>query len=263
MQNLRPDPRPTESESMFYEDPQGVHLTIKVWEALLKMITSSVQSLSSVWLFATPWTAARQASLSITNSWSSLKLMSIQPSHPLSSPSPPAFSLSQHQGLFVNMFLSYPLHSSHLLLPPCVYKSVLSASPLLPCNRNAFGITFYFILVLSCINTQYYITFSLRHSDPNLCVWHGHGNKTSYSLLPHIAVTILFTILPMCTLYSGDLFTLYLAVCTCESPSLISSALPAPRPLRTTSLFSVSVSLFLFFVVVHIFFLLLPMWIPI
>ena len=37
---------------------------------------SSVQSLSHVWLFATPWTAACQASLSITNSWSLLKLMS-------------------------------------------------------------------------------------------------------------------------------------------------------------------------------------------
>ena len=38
----------------------------------------SVQSLSCVWLFATPWTAARQASLSITNSLSLLKLMSIE-----------------------------------------------------------------------------------------------------------------------------------------------------------------------------------------
>ena len=38
---------------------------------------SSVQSLSSVRLFATPWTAARQASLSITNSRNLLKLMSI------------------------------------------------------------------------------------------------------------------------------------------------------------------------------------------
>ena len=54
-----------------------------------------------------PWTAARQTSLSITNSWSLLILMSIesvmpaiQPSHPLLSPSPPAFNLSQHQGLF-------------------------------------------------------------------------------------------------------------------------------------------------------------------
>ena len=39
---------------------------------------SSVQSLSRVWLFATPWIAACQASLSITNSRSSLKLMSIE-----------------------------------------------------------------------------------------------------------------------------------------------------------------------------------------
>ena len=37
-----------------------------------------VQSLSRVWLFATPWIATRQASLSITNSRSSLRLMSIE-----------------------------------------------------------------------------------------------------------------------------------------------------------------------------------------
>ena len=40
--------------------------------------SSSVQSLSCVQLFATQWTAARQASLSITNSRSLLKLMSIE-----------------------------------------------------------------------------------------------------------------------------------------------------------------------------------------
>ena len=57
---------------------------------------SSVQSLSRVRLFATPWIAARQASLSITNSGSD----AIQPSHPLLSPSPPALNPSQHQGLF-------------------------------------------------------------------------------------------------------------------------------------------------------------------
>ena len=39
---------------------------------------SSFQSLSCVWLFATPWIAARQDSLSITISWISLRLMSIQ-----------------------------------------------------------------------------------------------------------------------------------------------------------------------------------------
>ena len=39
---------------------------------------SSVQLLSRVQLFVTPWIAARRAPLSITNSWSSLKLMSIE-----------------------------------------------------------------------------------------------------------------------------------------------------------------------------------------
>ena len=41
-------------------------------------IFSSVQSISHVWLFVTPWTAACQAFLFITNSWSLLKLMSIE-----------------------------------------------------------------------------------------------------------------------------------------------------------------------------------------
>ena len=63
---------------------------------LSQSVNQSVQSLSHVWLFATPWTAARQASLSITNSQSLFKLMSIEsvmPSnhfvlcHPLLSPS--------------------------------------------------------------------------------------------------------------------------------------------------------------------------------
>ena len=52
------------------------------WPLLIKVKTGSVsvsvQSLSHVWLFVTPWTAACQASLSITNSQSLLKLMSIE-----------------------------------------------------------------------------------------------------------------------------------------------------------------------------------------
>ena len=47
---------------------------------------SSVQSLSHVQFFATPWIAARQASLSIANSWSLLKLMSITSVMPSSHP---------------------------------------------------------------------------------------------------------------------------------------------------------------------------------
>ena len=65
---------------------------------------SSVQALSCVQPFATPWTAARQASLSITN-WVHQTHVhwvggAIQLSHPLSSPFPPALDLSQHQSLF-------------------------------------------------------------------------------------------------------------------------------------------------------------------
>ena len=57
----------------------------------------SVQWLSRVRLFATPWTAAHRASLSITNSWSLLKLMSIQSVMP-----------------FNHLILGHPL----FLLPP-------------------------------------------------------------------------------------------------------------------------------------------------
>ena len=62
----------------------GVHMSLSILVSSVCMPSSgiagssvsSVQSLS--WLFATPWIAACQASLSITNSWSSLKLMSIK-----------------------------------------------------------------------------------------------------------------------------------------------------------------------------------------
>ena len=67
-----------------------------------------VHSLSCIRLFVTPCTAACQAALSFTISQSLLKLNkhvhwisdAIQPSHPLSPPSPPVLNLSQHQGFF-------------------------------------------------------------------------------------------------------------------------------------------------------------------
>ena len=65
-------------------------------------LLSSVQLLSRFLLFATPWTAAHQASLSITNSWSLLKLMSIEAVMP-----------SNHLILF------HPL-----LLPPSIFSSI-------------------------------------------------------------------------------------------------------------------------------------------
>ena len=64
-----------------------------------------VQSLSHVRFFATPWSAAHQASLPFTISWSSLKPMSNELMTPynhssLLPPSSPALNLSQPQGLF-------------------------------------------------------------------------------------------------------------------------------------------------------------------
>ena len=55
------------------------HMHKKVhYDSIYMRYFSSVQSLSRVRLFATPWTAARQASLSIINSCSSFKLISIE-----------------------------------------------------------------------------------------------------------------------------------------------------------------------------------------
>ena len=60
---------------------QNSHSEYLIWRIHCSFLKSDdgtpVQSLSRVWLFATPWTAARQASLPITNSWRLLKLMSI------------------------------------------------------------------------------------------------------------------------------------------------------------------------------------------
>ena len=53
-------------------------LSVSVWLWVILLCVYSVQSLSCVWLFATPWTAACLASLSITNSQSPPKPMSIE-----------------------------------------------------------------------------------------------------------------------------------------------------------------------------------------
>ena len=83
--------------------PRALSPGLTTWEA---HHFSSAQSFSCGWLFATSLAAARQASLSITNSWELTQTHVhrvsdvIQPSHPLSSPSPLTFNLFQHQGLF-------------------------------------------------------------------------------------------------------------------------------------------------------------------
>ena len=72
---------------------------------------SSVQPLSHVWLFATPWTAARQASLSFTISWSLLKLVSIELVMPSNH-----FILSHPLLLLPSIFPSIRIFSKELAL---------------------------------------------------------------------------------------------------------------------------------------------------
>ena len=70
------------SSSCVTEAP-GSHLLLSVtmttiWSRSASFLACSVQSLSHVWLFTIPWTAACQTSLSNTNTWSLLKPMSIK-----------------------------------------------------------------------------------------------------------------------------------------------------------------------------------------
>ena len=107
------------------------------------MCTLVVHSLGSVWLFATPWTAAHQASLFCLICGSLLQLVPIEwimPSnqHPLSPSPPPAFSLSKHQALFQWVGSSHQVGKVLELQPQhvriliharvCVNRSVVSDS---------------------------------------------------------------------------------------------------------------------------------------
>ena len=82
---------------------------------------------------ATPWTSTGQASQSITDSWSLLKHVhwvgdAIQPSHPLLSSSPPAFNLSQLQGLFQWGHIRWPKYwsFSFSISPSNEYSGLIS-----------------------------------------------------------------------------------------------------------------------------------------
>ena len=107
------------NDSVRYMEPVRIpsqrHWSVPIDYALLHSLNtqlrlpvqfSSVQSLSRVQLFVTPWTVAHQASLvhhqlpEFTQTHVHWVGDAIQPSHPLSSPSPPALNLSQHHGLF-------------------------------------------------------------------------------------------------------------------------------------------------------------------
>ena len=95
---------------------------------------SSVQSRSHIRLFVTPWTAAHQASLSITNSWSLLKLMSIElvmPSNHLILCCPPLLppSIFPSIRVFSNesvLHIRWPKYWSFSMSPSNEYSGLIS-----------------------------------------------------------------------------------------------------------------------------------------
>ena len=89
--------RKWDQKSKLAQDHKGILCLTRIANIVISVQFSSVQSLSRVQLFATPWIAAHQASLSITKSRSSLRLTSIESVMPSS-----------------HLILCHPL----LLLPP-------------------------------------------------------------------------------------------------------------------------------------------------
>ena len=161
--------------------------TQNLWDAAKAVLRgrlqfSSVQSLSCVRLFATPWITACQASLSITNSRNSLKLsLSSRWCHPLSSPSPPAPNPSQHQSLFQWVNASHevakvlefqPQHQSFQRTPRTdLRKNGLVGSPCSPRNSQESSPTPQF----KSINS---LALSFLHS-PTLTSIHDHWKNQS------------------------------------------------------------------------------------
>ena len=120
------------------EESEGANLKLNIKKT--KIMTSSptqfssVQSLSYDWLFATPWTAACQASLSITNSQSLLKLMSIKsvmPSnhlilcHPLFLPPSivPSIRVFWNESV---LYVRWPKYYSFSISPSNEYSGLIS-----------------------------------------------------------------------------------------------------------------------------------------
>ena len=82
----------------------GFFTTRTSWEAAPVVLFNSVQLLSRVRFFVTPWTPGfpvHHQLLELAQTHVHRVGDAIQPSHPLLTPSPPAFNLSQHQGLFL------------------------------------------------------------------------------------------------------------------------------------------------------------------
>ena len=146
----------------------------------ISSLHSSVQSLSRVLLFATPWITARQASLSITNSRSSLRLMSIESVMP-----------SSHLMLCRPLLLLPPIPPSIRVFSnestlrmrwPNIWSFSFSISP----SKEIPGLISFRMDWLDLLGIQGTLKSLLQH----------HSSKASI-LSPYKVIKILFTIFSM------------------------------------------------------------------
>ena len=123
----------------------------------------SVQSLSRVWLFATPWTAARQASPSITNSWSSLRLTSIESVMPSSHLIQAASEMAPNPYTWDSYSCGtpYPVRGTGFHKSGTHDKSDWVSLPRLGDRKTA----------------AYSLLLTLTHSEGSCCLWRGPHAK--------------------------------------------------------------------------------------
>ena len=124
------------------------NLFLFIFVLLLLFIQSSVQSLHRVRLFATPWSAARQASLYITNSQSLLKLISIELVMPFNH-----LTLCHAFLLLLSIFLSIRVYSNECDLTirwPKHWSFSFSISP----SNEYSGLIYFRMDWLDCLTVQ-------------------------------------------------------------------------------------------------------------
>ena len=148
--------------------------TVEAWDhsftrggLVFCVVFSSVQSLSHVQLFVTPWTAACQPSLSFTNSWSLLKLMSIESMMP-----------SNHLILFRSLLLlpsifpSIRVFSNELVLHirwPKYWSFSFSISP----SKEHSGLISFRMDCLDLLAVQGTLKSLLQHHSSKAAIlWH-------------------------------------------------------------------------------------------
>ena len=162
---------------------QGSPKLLYIWDCISLPLASvqfnSVQSLSRVWLFATPWIAACQASLSITNSHSLLRFMfieSVMPSshlilcHPLLllPPIPPSIRVFSNES---TLRMRWPKYSFQRNPRADLLQNGLSGSPCSPRDSQESSPTPQFKSIHSLVR-------SFLHS-PTLTSIHDHGKNHS------------------------------------------------------------------------------------